>query len=131
MTKKKDMNDVERAGLLVPHGMYLENLQNALGDQKMVELQERLGYQQLYGVGKYDVALKYYEKVLLFREKYYGRDHPQTGSTLTNLGNTWGLLGDYEEKKKDLLTRALEIFEKQYGKDYPSIGIALGHFGNA
>ena len=55
----KDLQDVERAGLLVPHGMYLESLRNTLEDQRMAELLGKIGRHQLYGIGKYDVALKY------------------------------------------------------------------------
>jgi tetratricopeptide (TPR) repeat protein len=64
------------------------------------------------------------------QEKHYGKDHPQTGITLTNLGNAWGSLGDYE-KQKDLLTRVLEISEKHYGKDHPQTGITLDNLGDA
>ena len=59
-----------------------------------------------------------------------GRDHPDTGIKLNNLGNAWGSIGNYE-RKKDLLTRALEIFEKHYGRYHPETGIALTYLGNA
>ena len=126
----KDMKDVGRAGLFVPHGMFLEGLPNTLDDQKMAALQESVGRHQLYVAGKYDLALKYLEKVLSFREKHLGKDHPSTGAILGDLGNAWGSLGDYE-KQKDLLTRVLEINEKHYGKDHPRTGITLNNLGNA
>ena len=127
---EKDLDDVKRVSLLIPHAIHLKDLQNTINKLKMAELQEKIGYHQLYGVGKYHVALKYFENALAIKENYYGKDHPKTAATLGNLGNVWGSLGDYE-KKKDLLTRALEIYEKHYGKDHPNTAATLGNLGYA
>ena len=117
------MRDVRRAGLLVPHGIYLENLQNHISDHEMAKFQEKIADQQ-DEVGKYSIALKYYEKALLLKEKHYGKDHPETSKARVNLGNVWEELGGYE-KQRDLFTRALEITEKHYGSSHPETGKVL------
>ena len=62
-------------------------------------------------LGNYEKQKDLLTRALEIDERHYGKDHPQTGMTLNNLGTAWGELGNYE-KKKDLLTRALEIFEE-------------------
>mgnify|MGYP000911157574 CR=1 FL=1 len=127
---EKDLKDIRRADLLVPHAIHLESLQNSIKDLKMIILYERIGKHQLFAVGKYDVAMKYFEKILLIKETIYGKDHPETGGTLANLGNAWGFLGDYE-KQKNLLTRALEINGKYYDEDPTGVASILTGLGNA
>ncbi len=39
----------------------------------------------------------------------YGKDHPEVGRTLANLGTAHGQLGDYS-RKRELLQRAPVIF---------------------
>ena len=51
------------AEFFVPHRIYLENLQNNLDEIQMDLLFNGIGYTQQY-VGKYDMAIKYYEKSL-------------------------------------------------------------------
>ena len=119
----RDMRDVRRAGLLVPHGIYLENLQNHISDHEMAKFQEKIADQQ-DEVGKYSIALKYHEKALLLKEKHYGKDHPEISKAHVNLGNVWEELGGYE-KQRDLFTRALEITEKHYGSSHPETGKVL------
>jgi len=63
-------------------------------------------------------------------EKQYGNDHPEVATTLLNLGNGYGALGD-TKKKKDMLERALKIKEEHYGKDHPVVAITLTNLGNA
>ena len=58
------------------------------------------------------------ERALPILQNYYGKDHPQTASTLTYLGNTYAALGDAESAKA-LLERALVINEYIYGTNNP------------
>ena len=111
---EKDLNDVRRVGLLVPHALQLESLQNTISSCNIVDLLQKIGRHQLY---------------LFIKERNYGKDHPETAITLVNLGNAWGSCGDYRQKK-DLLSRALEIFEKHYGKGHPETAITLDNLGN-
>jgi len=67
---------------------------------------------------------------LKINEKHFGKDHPQTGMILTNLGNAYGSLGDYN-KQRDHLVLSLKILEKHFGEDNPNIGITLFNLGEA
>ena len=64
------------------------------------------------------------------KEKKFGKDHLNVATTLTNLGNAHGSLGDYRQKK-DLLERALRIKEQHYGKEHSEVAITLTNLGNA
>ena len=50
--------------------------------------------------------------------------------TLTNLGNAYGSLGDYQ-RQKELLERAITIEEQHYGPNHPEVAITLTNLGNA
>ncbi|UPA54720.1 tetratricopeptide repeat protein [Wolbachia pipientis] len=58
-----------------------------------------------------------FEQALTIKEKHYGSDHFQVARTLTNLGITYGDLGNHK-KKKELLERALFILEKHCDSDH-------------
>jgi tetratricopeptide (TPR) repeat protein len=60
----------------------------------------------------------------------YGRDHANVATTLGNLGNAYGSLGDHA-KKRDMQERALAIFERAYGRDHANVAIALTNLGEA
>jgi tetratricopeptide (TPR) repeat protein len=51
-------------------------------------------------------------------------------TTLTNLGNAYGSLGD-THKSRELLERALAIKERHYGLDHTEVAPILGSLGNA
>ena len=56
-----------------------------------------------------------------------GLDHPEV-STLTNLGNSYGDLGDHA-KKRDMLERAIAIKERAYGRDHSEVASTLANLG--
>ena len=64
------------------------------------------------------------ERALRILEQHYGKEHPQVATTLTNLGNAHGSLGDHRQQK-DLLERALRIKEQHYGKEHPEVAITV------
>ena len=70
------------------------------------------------------------ERALKIKEKHFGPEHPETGTTLNNLGNAYGNLGDYQ-RQKEMLERALKIDEKHFGPEHPSTGTTLANLGLA
>ncbi|WP_353272036.1 tetratricopeptide repeat protein [Wolbachia endosymbiont (group A) of Nomada goodeniana] len=60
---------------------------------------------------------------------HHGPDHFEVARTLTNLGITYGDLGNHK-KKKELFERALAIQEKHYGLDHFQVAIAMTNLGN-
>jgi len=51
-------------------------------------------------LGEYEKQKQLLERALKIKETHYGTDHPETGITLTNLGNACGDLGEYEKQKQ-------------------------------
>ena len=52
------------------------------------------------------------ERALAIKEQEYGADHVEVAVTLTNLGDAYGGLGNYQ-KEKELLDRASAINDLQ------------------
>ena len=126
---ERDPNVVKRMHLLVRHAIHLGILPNTINDLEMASFQEKLGNHAQFGIGKYDVAVKCYEKALLLKAKHHSDDHPAIAISLADLGNAWGSLGNFE-KQRDVLTQALAIFEKHFGKDHPKVAAILCCLGN-
>jgi len=69
------------------------------------------------------------ERVLVIKEKYYGKEHVEVAKILNNLGMVYGALGDAITEKK-LLEHSLKIFEAHYGKDHVESAHTLHNLGN-
>jgi len=136
-TSKQSLIDIARVSELIPHGLVLVGFENKkITAKDLGALLSLIGLHQEYGIGNYMQAKTCFEKAWDLIEKHYGKDHPQTGSTITDLANVYGSLGDYN-KQKDLLLRALDIKEKYFGKDHQytgkvlvNLGIAYGSLGD-
>src|SRR5437899_4652865 len=74
--------------------------------------------QELYKAGKYSDAIPIERRVLELREKALGSEHPETATSLNNLGELYERMGDYT-KAELLLQRALKIREKVLGPEHP------------
>ena len=59
-------------------------------------------------LGDYSEAKEGYLKALEINKKHYGENHPEYGSTLSNLASVMRYLGDYLGAKESYL-KALEI----------------------
>jgi len=59
-------------------------------------------------MGHYSRKFELVSRALNLSEKHFGKNHMLTAQTLTNLGDAYGYLGDYE-KQKDSLLRSLDI----------------------
>jgi Tfp pilus assembly protein PilF len=70
------------------------------------------------------------QRALAINEKHYGPYHLEVAITLTNLGVSYGDMGN-NTKKFELLQRALAIEEKHYGHDHPEVAITLNNVGNS
>eukprot|EP00971_Amphidinium_carterae_P113668 2252235-Amphidinium_carterae.1 len=70
------------------------------------------------------------EKALRIKEAHYGLEHVEVSSSLHNLGNAHGDLGDHS-KMRDFLEKALRITEAHYGPEHVEVAITLNNLGNA
>lgn len=126
----KDLKGIERAGYLVPHGMYLEALPKKITGAYIANLLYKIGYHQFYGMSNFKVAFKCFQKAVNIFKNFFGENHERTGTTLEHLGNIWGALDGYE-KHKDLLVQVLTIKQKCYGDNHPEIAQTLTNLGMA
>jgi tetratricopeptide (TPR) repeat protein len=74
--------------------------------------------QELYRAGKYSDAIPLATQSLHLREKALGPDHPDTATSLNNLGELYERMGEYT-KAEPLLQGALKIREKVLGPGHP------------
>ncbi|MDI3281691.1 CHAT domain-containing tetratricopeptide repeat protein [Polyangium sp. 15x6] len=95
----------------------------ALSDDETIEKD----VEALYGAGKYGEALAAAQKLVALREQKYGKEHPKTGSALSDLGGMYLATGDYP-KAEGFLRRAVEILEATKGPD-DLLATAVGNLG--
>jgi len=65
-------------------------------------------------LGKLEKALPLQEELYRNSLREHGPNHPQTGGTLMNLGNTYGVLGEFK-RKAAASAQARKVFEQVYG----------------
>ena len=78
----------------------------------------------LYRAGKYQEAIPVAQRLLEFREKINGPEHPDTATSLNNLAALYYSIGDYA-KAEPLYRRALAIREKALGPEHPNTAASL------
>ena len=83
--------------------------------------------EELYATGKYAAALAAAQKLVTLREQKFGKEHPKTGSALSDLGVIYLATADYP-RAEGLLRRAVEILEASKGPD-DLLATALGNLG--
>ncbi len=81
---------------------------------------------ELYQAGKFNEAIPIAQEAVELSEKALGPDHPDTATTLNNLGLLYRSIGDYT-KTELLYQRALKINEKALGPDHPATALALNN----
>ncbi len=132
--KTQALEDETRKELLFPHLQNLAKNYQQLWPEKSSEgfgeILLDIASVFLYHRGDPLSAKLYYERALKILENYYGKDHVQIAMALTNLGNTYGDLGD-SSRQKELLEQALVILERHYGKEHVQMAITLTNLANA
>ncbi|MDE2367324.1 MAG: tetratricopeptide repeat protein, partial [Betaproteobacteria bacterium] len=78
--------------------------------------------------GDLDGALRYSEQALKIDEKVYGPDHPNVGTTASNIGQILQAKGDLDGALR-YSQRALTIDEKVYGPDRPKLARDASNIG--
>ena len=72
------------------------------------------------GLGKHEMALKFYLDSLETSKRLYKTDHPIIASTSNIIGISFTVLGNNEMALKFYL-ESLEMFERLFKKDHPKI----------
>ena len=79
-------------------------------------------------MGDYAGARLYYERALAIFEQVSGLEHPDTATSLNNLGGLLQAMGDYEVARS-YYERALAIREKVLGPQHPDTAQSLNNLG--
>ena len=79
---------------------------------------------KLYQQGQYPEAQKISEEAIEVAETTFGKDHPNTATSLNNLAELYRTQGKYAEAEP-LYKRALSIWEKALGENHPKVATVL------
>lgn len=69
--------------------------------------------------GRYDDAMKLYKRIKDIREKFLGKEHPDTSDTYNDIAIVYHRQGDYA-KTLEWYEKALDIRKTVLGKEHPS-----------
>ena len=123
------LDGIQRAKQLTHHALVLsDHLPSSLLSHK-AELLRLLGQHLLYGMEEYSLAHKCLAQMLAVNESLYDPNHPVIASSLVDLGNACGRLGNYD-KQKELLERGLAIQEVAFGPDHLNVANTLASLSN-
>ncbi|KAI0864540.1 kinesin light chain 1 [Xylaria cubensis] len=81
-------------------------------------------------LGKYNKAERLYQQTLRLRKEVLGREHPDTLSSMNNLGNAFNNQGKYKEAE-EIYRKTLELRKKVLGKMHPDTLGSMNNLGNA
>jgi tetratricopeptide (TPR) repeat protein len=85
--------------------------------------------QTLYKQGKYQEAIPLAEKAVELAKRVYGPEHPDTATSLNNLGKLYREMGEYA-KAEPPLQEALRIRQKVLGPEHPDTATSLANLGS-
>jgi CHAT domain-containing protein/tetratricopeptide (TPR) repeat protein len=125
--KVRPMQDVAAAG---KYEIRIEEVRNATDIDRALQQARELHteFRRLYSASRYDDALPVLERVLEFREKALGPEHPMVAATLHNLASIYRYKGAYA-KAESLHHRARTIWEKTLGPEDPNVARSLNNLG--
>src|SRR5260221_5761802 len=81
---------------------------------------------QLYQQGKYQEAIPIAKKLLVIQKRVLGPEHPDTVSSLNNLGALYEGMGDYAAAEP-LFQQALQIRKKVLGPEHLDTASSLNN----
>lgn len=70
----------------------------------------------LHEYDRYNKAIEVYHRLIKMCEDFYGKEHPNTVNSYSNIGNAYKYLGKYD-KAFEYLQKAISIKEKDLGKE--------------
>jgi CHAT domain-containing protein len=80
-------------------------------------------------LGMYEKAQPIFEKIILLREKYQGKNHPDYANGLMNLGLLFNKMGKFEISEANYLA-AKQVFDRNPNKTNPIYQALLLNFAN-
>lgn len=123
-----DYNNQELWRDYLPHALYLINSEEFHTiHYEFVGLSSRVG-RSLQSDGRFDDAKFLLADCLKVRERNLGPQHPDTLTSVIDLGSVLAQQGRYEEAKA-MHQRALEGYEKALGLEHPDTITSVSHLG--
>ena len=116
--------------VLLPHAR--EAISHVTGDEEDVLNQAKIAFSTgwyLYLRGEYKAAEKVVRISVKAREKMLGPEHPDTLTSVSNLGSVLSRQGKYEEAEA-MHRRALTAREKVLGPEHPNTLISVSKLGS-
>ncbi|KAJ6042987.1 FabD/lysophospholipase-like protein [Penicillium canescens] len=125
-----DISQTNRARwrLYISHAQYAVGGDEKKCNKEEVNLAEKCG-DCLYYDGRYREAETVSQMVLASREKVLGLEHPDTLSSISNLGSVLVSQGKYEEAEA-MHRRALQDREKVLGTEHPDTLTSVNNLGS-
>ncbi|CAF1432133.1 unnamed protein product, partial [Rotaria magnacalcarata] len=108
--------------------LYQELLKNASSDSERAHIYHHLGYlkdQQ----GKYQEAVKFYEKALEIDRKTLPEDDASLAPTYSNIGEVYKNMGEYS-KALEYYEKSTKIFEISLPPNHPDLATSYNNIGS-
>ena len=113
----------------LPHGVYVADKNEISRDSKdlMIMLVDRIGRCQS-SVGQYAGAEKFHRRALTLREEMLGNEHPNTLTSMNEVGFALNSQGKYTEAE-EIHQETLALREKVLGKEHPETLTSMNNIG--
>ncbi|USP79359.1 hypothetical protein yc1106_06633 [Curvularia clavata] len=112
---------------LLPHAQYALSHSEKNDDEERTNLAEDCA-RALQSDGQYKRAEELYMQVIESRRRVLGSKHPDTLTSVNNLGSVLSSQGKYEEAEA-MHRRALEGYEKVLGREHPDTLTSVNNLG--
>ncbi|OAG13187.1 uncharacterized protein CC84DRAFT_1183616 [Paraphaeosphaeria sporulosa] len=112
----------------LPHALHVVGIEDALDVATSARLLERIGLCRESN-GQYAPAELALQKAWSLRKGLLGREHPDTLTSVSNLGSVLSSQGKYEEAEA-MQRRALEGYEKVLGREHPDMLTSVSNLGS-
>ena len=124
-----DYKTWEQCKVLLPHlkEVASHKTEDKEGLEKQAQCTEKAGRYLLLG-GEFAAAEGFFRSSLAIRERILGREHPDTLTSVSQLGTVLERQGKYEEAEA-MHRRDLEGSEKVLGRDHPDTLISVSQLG--
>ena len=113
---------------ILPHLRHISDVALERADEQSATLAANLGYCLSTMFADYAAARSYFERALEITEAVLGPQHPQTATSLNNLGGLLDSMGELAAARP-YYERALEITEAVLGPQHPQTATSLNNLG--
>ncbi len=92
------------------------NKAKAIGDEEAMYTSKHSSVNSLYNMGRFKEALTYSSEAVALAERLYGKEHPNTYMSLSNVARAKYALGEFSEALK-MYEQLVAVFDREFGSD--------------